>query len=167
MVINTVDSFLTYRARIKKRTDRLLEVIPPEHLEWSYKEGKFTIADLIRHLAAIERFMYAENVQGRPSSYSGCGKELADGYGEVMAFYHQKREESGEIFGALSDRDLRQKCPTPAGIEITTWKWLRAMIEHEVHHRGQLYIYLNTLEVTTPPIFGLTEEEVVSRSKNR
>ena len=167
MVINTVDSFLKYRSSIKGRTDKLLEVITPQYLQWAYKEGKFTIADVIRHLAAIERFMYAENVQGKPGRYSGCGTELADGYDEVMGFYHQKRKESAEIFGALSDKDLQQKCTTPAGVNITIWKWLRAMIEHEVHHRAQLYIYLNILDVNTPPIFGLTEEELVSRSKNQ
>lgn len=166
MVINTVDSFLAYRSSIKKRTDKLLEVIPSEYFEWAYKDGKFTIADVIRHLAAIERFMYAENVLGNPSQYTGCGKELADGYDEVMAFYDQKRKEAFEIFRTLSDNDIQQKCTTPAGIDITIWKWLRAMIEHEVHHRAQLYIYLNILDVNTPPIFGLTEEELRSKSGN-
>ena len=38
------------------------------------------------------------------------------------------------------------------------------MTEHEIHHRGQLYLYLGILGVATPPIFGLTEEEVKARS---
>jgi uncharacterized damage-inducible protein DinB len=38
------------------------------------------------------------------------------------------------------------------------------MVEHEVHHRGQIYLMLNLLQVPTPPIFGLTEEEVHARS---
>jgi uncharacterized damage-inducible protein DinB len=38
------------------------------------------------------------------------------------------------------------------------------MIEHEAHHRGQLYLMLGLLEVKTPPLFGLREDEVVERS---
>jgi uncharacterized damage-inducible protein DinB len=38
------------------------------------------------------------------------------------------------------------------------------MIEHEVHHRGQIYLYLAMLEIPTPPLYGLTEEEVKKRS---
>jgi uncharacterized damage-inducible protein DinB len=38
------------------------------------------------------------------------------------------------------------------------------MVEHEVHHRGQIYLMLNMLEVPTPPLFGLTSEEVRARS---
>lgn len=165
MVITDIDSFLHYYGRIRQRTNRLLEVIKPQHMEWAYKRGKFTIADIIRHLAAIERFMYAENVQGNPSKYKGCGKELADGYDEVMSFYHTKHEESIEIFRSLSGEDLQSKCVTPGGTEITVWKWLRAMLEHEVHHRGELYIYLNLLDVTTPHLYGLSEEEVRERGQ--
>jgi uncharacterized damage-inducible protein DinB len=36
--------------------------------------------------------------------------------------------------------------------------------EHEIHHRGQLYTILSVLDVPTPPIFGLTSEEVRARS---
>ena len=38
------------------------------------------------------------------------------------------------------------------------------MIEHESHHRGQLYFILGLRGVATPPIYGLTSEEVRSRS---
>jgi len=41
------------------------------------------------------------------------------------------------------------------------------MVEHEAHHRGQLYLMLGLLGVPTPPIFGLTEEEVRARSAIR
>ena len=43
----------------------------------------------------------------------------------------------------------------------------RAMVEHEVHHRGQIYIYLGMLGVKTPPIYGLTSEEVKARSQSK
>jgi uncharacterized damage-inducible protein DinB len=56
---------------------------------------------------------------------------------------------------------------TPAGAPITTWKWLRAMVEHEAHHRGQLYLLLGLRGIATPPIYGLTEEEVQARSHPR
>ena len=38
------------------------------------------------------------------------------------------------------------------------------MVEHEAHHRGQLYLMLGMLDVPTPPLFGLTSEEVLARS---
>jgi uncharacterized damage-inducible protein DinB len=34
------------------------------------------------------------------------------------------------------------------------------MLEHEAHHRGQLYFTLGLLGVPTPPIYGLSEPEL-------
>jgi uncharacterized damage-inducible protein DinB len=38
------------------------------------------------------------------------------------------------------------------------------MVEQEVHHRGQIYVYLSMLGIQGPPLYGLTSEEVRSRS---
>lgn len=163
----TVESFLEYFERIRERSLRVIRCIPPEKIDWTYREGKFTFADMIRHLAAIERYMYAENVKLRPSSYPGHGKELADGYEGVIEYMNRMHAESVSIFRSLSDEDLQQRCLTPGGASITVWKWLRAMIEHEVHHRGQIYLYLGMLDIATPPLYGLTSEEVLKRSGAR
>ena len=165
MEIRSVEGFLEYFSGIRKRTERIVGCIPPERIEWTYREGKFTLGDLVRHLGATERWMFAENVSGRPSRYAGCSTELASGYDGVVAYLGRMHEESMALFGALDDADLERKCKTPAGVELTTWKWLRAMVEHEVHHRGQIYLYLGLLEVETPPLYGLTAEELQQRSE--
>ena len=164
MEIKTINPFLEYYEKIRARTKTAIAQVPADKINWTYLEGKFTFADLIRHLAAIERFMYAENVKLKPSRYPGHGKELADGYQNILAYMDQMHQESMQIFASLSDQDLQKKCTTPGGIEITVWKWLRAMIEHEIHHRGQIFTYLSMLEVKTAPVFGLTSEEVFDRT---
>ena len=164
MEIRNVTSFLDYWRNVRGRTRRVVEYIPEEHLEWAPRAGRFTLGDLVRHLATIERYMYAETVHGRPSAYQGCGPELAAGKAAVLAFMDRLHDQSVALFSQLSDDDLQRKCLTPAGTPISTWKWLRAMVEHEAHHRGQIYLMLGTLGVTTPPIFGLTAEEVLARS---
>ncbi len=165
MEISSIDQLLPYYEKIRGRTLRVIKTIPHEHIEWTYKEGKFTLGDLIRHLATIERYMYAENAQFKPSKYSGCGPDLASGYDNILEFFNRLHDESLDIFSKLTPEDLQKKCTTPGGTPITLWKWLRAMIEHEIHHRGQIYMYLGMLGVETPPIYGLTAEEVEQRSK--
>ena len=166
MEITEIESFLKYYSKVKARTARLFEYIPSDKIEWTYQEGKFTIGDIIRHLANIERHMYAENAQFKGSRYDGCGVNYADGYENVIHYYHEMNKESMEIFSKLTLEKLHSKTKTPAGTPITLWKWLRAMVEHEVHHRGQLYMYLGFLGIKTPPLYGLTSEEVVDRRIN-
>jgi uncharacterized damage-inducible protein DinB len=164
MEIASAGPFLAYLEKVRERTLRVAKRIPPERLEWSYREGRFSFGDILRHLGAIERYMFAENAQLRPSRYPGHGRELADGYDAVFAYLDRTHAEAVEIFAGLSPADLQRKCTTPGGTELTVWKWLRAMIEHEVHHRGQLYLYLSMLDVPTPPLYGLTSEEVRATS---
>jgi len=157
---------LAYYEKIRQRTLRVIKCIPPDKTDWTYKEGKFTFGDLIRHLAALERYMFAENLQFKPSRYPGHGKELADGYEAVVDFMNRMHAETVEIITKIKNEDLQKKCTTPNGTPITLWKWLRAMVEHEIHHRGQIYLYLSMLNVETPPLYGLTSEQVFEKSES-
>jgi uncharacterized damage-inducible protein DinB len=164
MELSRIAPFLEYLERVHGRTRRVIQCIPPHELEWAPAPGKFTFGDIVRHLAGIERYMFAENAHGRPSRYPGHARALADGYDAVIAYYDRLHAESVEQFGALSDDALQRRCLTPGGVSVPVWKWLRSHLEHEAHHRGQLYLMLGLIGVPTPPLYGLTSEEVQSRS---
>jgi len=164
MEVVRVEPFLEQWEKVRGRTRRVVDRIPADKLEWTWKAGKFTPGDLVRHLAGIERWMFAENARLRPSRYPGHGEELAKGLPAVRDYFERLHEESMEIFRGLSDADLSRRCMTPAGAEISVGKWLRLMFEHEIHHRGQIYLHLAMLGVETPPLYGLTSEQVRARS---
>lgn len=165
MEITSAESFLAYWERVRARTRAVVDCIPPARIDWSHHDGKFSFADLIRHLAATERFMFTENARGLPSRYPGHGADLAEGYEAVIAYLDRCHRESVEIIAALGPDALVSKCETPGGVRITVWKWLRAMVEHEIHHRGQIYMMLGILNVPTPPLYGLTEQQVFDSSR--
>jgi len=167
METGRVRELVGYFEKVRSRTLRVADRIPPDRLEWTWAPGKFTLGDILRHLAGIERDMYAENAQLRPSRYAGHGPELAEGVEAVRAYVDRCHAESMAIFRALTDADLERLCETPAGAKIPVGKWLRLMVEHEIHHRGQLYMALGILGVETPPIYGLTSEEVRAKSLPR
>jgi uncharacterized damage-inducible protein DinB len=164
MEIRDPQIFLAYLANVHERTRRVITHVPPDLLEWAPAPGRFSFGDIIRQLAGIERDLYAESVCGRRSRYRGHGRELADGFEAVLAYYDRLHGESREIFASLTPARLDDKCLTPADTPITVWKWLRAMLEHEAHHRGQLYLMLGLRGVPTPPLYGLTSEDVRARS---
>jgi uncharacterized damage-inducible protein DinB len=164
MEITNLDSFLDYYDKVHARTKRVIACIPSDKLEWTFAEGHFTLGDLVRHLAAINRYMFAECVMMRTSRYPGHGRELAEGFDETMKYFADRQSETVALLKTLTPEQLREKCKTPDGAEISVWKWLRAMVEHEIHHRGQIYIYLAMLGVATPPLYGLTSEQVRDRS---
>ena len=165
MEIRAMKLFLSYYERTREITNSVIQVIPHDKLDFAYRPGKFTIGDLVRHIAAIERNLFAEVVQGNPSCYKGCGKHLADGYENMVSYFNEMHRQSMEIFRTIRDEDLAKPIVTLNGREAEKGNFLRALIIHETHHRGALIIYLNLLDVKTPPILGLTEEQVIQMSK--
>jgi uncharacterized damage-inducible protein DinB len=163
MEITRIDPFLHYYGRLRQRTLAVVECIPPERIEWAPAEGAFSFADVLRHVAGIERYVFAENAHGRGSRYPGHGRELADGHAAVLEYLERMHRETLELLRPLEPEELERRIPTLMGNEIPVWKWLRALAEHEVHHRGQLYLMLRLIGVPTPPLYGLTSEEVRER----
>ena len=155
-----LDEFLHHFERVRERTRKVAACIPAEQVEWTYKAGAFTLADLVRHIAVTERLIWAETVHNRPVAYVSHGRELAEGRDAVLALLDRLHEESLAQFRALTPEMLAGRCITPAGVMLTTWKWLRMMPEHEIHHRGQLYTMLGMLNIATPPIYGMTVSQV-------
>jgi uncharacterized damage-inducible protein DinB len=160
MEITTIGPFLKYFDNVRERTMRVARCIPPDKIDWTYAPGKFTLGDLLRHIAVTERYMFAENVQNHDSLYISHGTELAADFDSVIELMKRLHAASLAIFAGLSDEDLKRKCKTPGAAPMQTAKWLRSMVEHEVHHRGQIYLYLGLLGVPTPPLYGLTSEQV-------
>jgi len=58
MRIDSAAEFADYWRGVRKRTTRVIEQIRDEDLEWTYAPGRWTIGDIVRHLAGIERDMY-------------------------------------------------------------------------------------------------------------
>ena len=160
MEIRDIESFLPYFETIRERTLRVFRAVPAERLEWRHADDVFSCGDLARHIAAVERYTFTENVLGRPSRYSGCGPEIAQGHEKVAAFMERMHRESIELLQDLKPKDLAGKGLSPQGVPVTAWKLLRAMIEHEVHHRGEMFVYLALFGVPRPPLYGVTEAEL-------
>src|SRR5471030_1341956 len=98
MRIDSAAEFVSYWRGVRERTSRAVTAIRPDDLEWTYASDRWTIGDIVRHLAGIERDMYAENALGRPSRYPGHGRDLANGLNAVRAYHERKQTESMAIF---------------------------------------------------------------------
>ena len=111
-------SFLDYWPSVRNRTRRLIPLIPENRLEWSPGEGRWSFGDTFRHLAGIERWMYAETMHGRPTRYPGHGRELADGRDAVLALHDRCHEDAMALFRTLTPEQWSGKSLTVAGTSI-------------------------------------------------
>jgi uncharacterized damage-inducible protein DinB len=144
------------------RTVRLARLVPEAALDWSPAPGAFSCADVLRHLAASERHLFAEVAMGRQSRYAGHGPSLAYGREGVLAYLDRMHAETMALLESLDEVALDRLVTTPTGAHLPVWRWIQLLTEHEAHHRGQLYLMLRLIGVPTPPLFGMTEEQLVA-----
>ncbi|MCE7736266.1 MAG: DinB family protein [Candidatus Heimdallarchaeota archaeon] len=165
MEIVSVQSFLNYYEKIWNRTLRVIDTIPPDKINWKPNSDAFSFKDILVHLVNLERYLFIETVINNLNKYPGHSNLEINDMPNLHIYLKTMHNESVMMLKGISDEDLNTRCTTPDNASIRVWKWLRAMIEHHIHHRGQIYTYLNLIQTQSPPLYGLTSEEVRDRGK--
>jgi uncharacterized damage-inducible protein DinB len=160
-MIAHVASFVDYFAGIRRRTLTFVRTIPAERLSWSPRAGEFTCGELVRHVAAAEQMFVGAVVEGR-WRYPGHTHDPARPLDALIAELEVGHAAALERLRALDDDELTQPRPTLDGPPAKAWRLLMALVEHEIHHRSQLALYLALMGVEPPQIYGLGVEDVIA-----
>jgi uncharacterized damage-inducible protein DinB len=159
-MLQSIQRFIDYFEGIRRRTLHFIDAIPAERIDWSPSDGEFSFGDLIRHLAATEDMFIGALVDGK-WKYAGHEVEVKQERDAAIVFLQSTHQEAMKRLGSLHDSILNERRPSLRGPEIKTWRLLMAMVEHEVHHRSQMAMYLTLINIKPPHIYGLGVEDVI------
>jgi len=137
--------------RIHKRTLRLIKVAPDDRYDWKPTDSAMTLGELVNHLYQSDLGFADALATGAypsaPPSFTNTAELVAAysashaaGVEKVRAIPAEAGEETIAPFGPKS------AMPRQALLAIA--------LEHEIHHRGQLYVYLRMLGCEVPALFG-------------
>src|SRR5690606_27546678 len=104
-----------YAASARKRTMALLPLVSDDDLEWRWAAGTFSFGDIYRHIAGMERWMWAETVAGRPTAYPGHDERLASGRSALVHYLEELHAQALAVFASLSMGAFVGPVVTPAG----------------------------------------------------
>ena len=143
-------------------TRRLLERVPGERGEWKPHEKSFPLghlAQLITWMPSwITRTLREPSINlagGAGYSFQPTDYLLAEFDGNVRA----AREALAEVTGAALEEPwslmMGERVLFTAPRGVTT----RGHLNHLIHHRGQLTVYLRLVDVPLPQVYGPTADE--------
>ena len=159
-MIQDVASFINYFEGVRKRTVHFIQTCPEDRLDWSPKPGEFTIADIILHLAAAEEMFVNVVLEGMwryPDHKVMQDSDII----ELLEDFNRRHINTMKALKGMPEPWLTQPRPTPKSHPMKAWRFLMLMVEHEVHHRSQLAVYLSLLNIKPPHIFGLGVEDLI------
>jgi uncharacterized damage-inducible protein DinB len=151
-----------------ENTRRVLERVPTEDFGWTPHEKSFTLGKLATHVAALPgwaTFTFTTDeldiapVNGAPLEQPKCSstQDLLDTLARESATVRQ-------TLLTMSDEDLRKPWSLKAGgktlmtlPKIATYRGM--VMNHLIHHRGQLTMYLRLRGIPLPAIYGPSADE--------
>lgn len=162
-MITTIDEYCKYMDGIRKRTMQYVKNIPDTMLDWRPQEDKFTTGDILRHLGSTQ-LMFLQAFENGDWTYIGHDKDKGATIEAISSYLEECQQTFITGLKKLGNDALSKKIKTLHGHEISGWRMLMAVAEHEIHHRGQVSTYLQINEVAPPQIFGLKIEQVKNRN---
>ena len=134
--------FLAHR----RQTEDLARRFPAECAEFTPWAGALGLAALIGHMAVAHRRLMGVACDGQPPELAAAPADLA-GVCAALARYTQ---DAGARLRDLDDAQLLRPV-TFRDRTVPAGTWLELALEHEVHHKGQLFVYARLLGIEPPP----------------
>jgi uncharacterized damage-inducible protein DinB len=163
-VISDVGSFLNWFEGVHRRTVRDVAVLPVEAETWTPPTGSgeeaWGVPQLVQHLAE-GRLYFADAYAGRGWVWDAWPEQLRERDGWAEALERSMGGFRSRVEAAGNDR-LRAKIELigDGGREVSGWRVLMMMAEHEVAHRAQIGAYAGLNGWPVVQIFDRTNEWV-------
>jgi uncharacterized damage-inducible protein DinB len=145
-------------------TRRLLERIPDDRLAWKPHEKSRAFGGLATHLANLPT--WGSTILNGPSfdlAAAPPDRTALSSRAEILALFDATTKETRALMDR-SDADYTAPWSLKRGDhEMFTLPRIAAfrsfVVNHTIHHRGQLSVYLRLNEIPVPPIYGPTADE--------
>jgi uncharacterized damage-inducible protein DinB len=148
-------------------TRRTLERIPADKLTWKPHEKSMGLGRLAGHLAELPGFglrmiqVDSFNFANRPA---GQKPLVAESQKHVLEIFDKNVAALREAIAGVSDADLAKNWTLATGdkkiYDGPRMGALRRMLmNHMIHHRAQLGVYLRLNEVPVPSVYGPSADE--------
>lgn len=131
---------------------RAVDMLSDEQLAFTPREGLWSLGQVLRHIAQAEeywfRFVVRRELAERPRFTAEQYATVA-AIKELLTTVHARTE--GYLL-TLQAEDLDRVITTPRGEQIALRWILWHVFEHEIHHRGEVFLMLGLLGMEGPDL---------------
>jgi uncharacterized damage-inducible protein DinB len=163
------ESLLSELNEESKGTRRTLERVPEDRLDWRPHPRSMTLGELATHLANVASWtpvtVNRESFDMEPPGETPPRQDALESRRAILELFEGNLSEARAALSAASDEDLlRPWTLLKGGQTLLTMPRLAVLrtfiLNHSIHHRAQLGVYLRLLDVAVPPIYGQSADEM-------
>jgi uncharacterized damage-inducible protein DinB len=145
-------------------TRRVLERVPDDKLRWKPHDKSMSLGQLAQHVAGVPGFICSWALNDTFDFGGNHEQPEPKSTSEILAAHDAGLVKAKDILRQLGDPGLQRQWSATAGGQTLFTMPKAALVRsialnHWVHHRGQLSVYLRLLDVPVPPIYGPSADE--------
>lgn len=137
--------------RFRTVTVQFLDVLNDGDLQWRPTPEAFSCGQQLLHIAQTEDFYYHGFTAGEWDAARLKFPKHMPGNAELRRHFGEVRERMKAYLGSLTAADLDRELSVPhapPGLPLRWWLWF--ILEHEIHHKAQLAVYLRQMGRVAP-----------------
>lgn len=160
----TVDALLPEFDHEMATTRRVLERVPERAFAWKPHPKSYTMGELAQHVSMIPMWGHVTLAQDGFDLVGDGRIAVAPGVADLLAGFDQRVVEARAALVGRTDAELmapwtlaRDGQPLFTMPKASVWRSF--VMNHLIHHRGQLSLYLRLQDVPVPSLYGPSADE--------
>lgn len=163
--MSNIDQLIAEFEREATTTRKFLERLTDEKLDWRPHAKSFTVRGLASHITDLLQFVElisgTDEMDFDPSTYKPY---QATSVADLLKAFDEKVVSGKQALAGVSDERLagswKLKIMGRSFLEKPRAQVLRDFsLSHQIHHRGQMSVYLRLLDIPVPSAYGPTADE--------
>lgn len=143
-------------------TRRLLERVPSDRAEWKPHAKSFPLGHLAQLVSLMPGWI-ARTVREMAIDLAGGSGYSYEKTETLIALFDRNVADAKAALERASDADMMVTWSLKMGdrvlMSLPRGPAVRSHLNHFIHHRGQLTVYLRLVDVPIPSIYGPTADE--------
>lgn len=148
-----------------KNTRRILERIPMENAEWRPHTKSTTIGRLATHVAELPGWItMIANTEGMNFGNGNYNPTTASSQEELLAIFDKNVDDAVKSLEGMTEDKMKETWALSNGdrkiFEMPKAAVIRSFsMNHMLHHRAQLSVYLRLNDIQVPGMYGPSADE--------
>ena len=130
-----------------------LDLLADEQLDFVPREGLWSLGHVARHIANAEEGWFRHIVTGEleewPRDYTAADYPTVDAVKLLLQEVHSR---TATYLKGVTAADMDQRIQQSWGPEVTLRWVIWHVLEHEIHHRGEIYLVIGLMGMEAPDV---------------
>ena len=137
---------------VRNSTLKRLRVVPEGYENWRISKNALSFAEIAKHLIEIDEWTInkindpaIESILPEEGSIENCSREK---FNDLISALEDSLKKKIKFFSSLDSKKMERKIYDDRYKDMVSIEWviLRGNLDHEIHHRGQIAVYLRVLK---------------------